>query len=103
MMITAILAIAAPVYMDRASYPAASPIKDAEALGGHGTSNNLPQTISQNSPQDLLTISRSNDKVTVQITNKSTPALWLRAADGNLIAWLEAKVGDTWQPIQYHY
>jgi hypothetical protein len=103
MMITALLALSAPIYTERAIYPATSPIKDSEALGGHGTSTNLPKPITKNSPKELISIIRQNSKLTIQITNHKTPNLWLRAADGNLIAWLEAKVGDTWQPLQYHY
>jgi hypothetical protein len=103
MMITALLALSAPIYMERAVYPAASPIKDSEAIGGHGTSTNLPKPITKNSPKELISIIRQDSKLTIQITNYNTPNLWLRAADGNLIAWLEAKVGDTWQPLQYHY
>lgn len=103
MMITALLALSAPIFMERAIYPAASPIKDSDALGGHGTSSNLPKPITKNSPKELLSIVRNDSILTIQITNHNTPNLWLRAADGNLIAWLEAKVGDTWKPIQYHY
>ncbi len=103
MMITALLALSAPIYMERAVYPAASPIKDTEAIGGHGTSTNLPKPITKNSPKELISIIRQDSKLTIQITNHNTPNLWLRAADGKLIAWLEAKVGDTWQPLQYHY
>lgn len=102
-MITALLALSGPIFMERAIYPAASPIKDSDALGGHGTSSNLPKSITKNSPKEFLSIVRKDSKLTIQITNHNTPNLWLRAADGNLIAWLEAKVGDTWKPIQYHY
>lgn len=103
MMITALLALSAPIFMERAIYPAASLIKDSDALGGHDTSFNFPKPIIKDSPKELLTIVRKDSKLTIQITNHNTPNLWLRAADGNLIAWLEAKVGDTWKPIQYHY
>ncbi|MBA4292622.1 hypothetical protein C0431_06585 [bacterium] len=103
MMITALLALSAPIYMERAVYPAASPIKDTEAIGGHGTSTNLPKPITKNSTKELISIIRQDSKLTIQITNHNKSNLWLRAADGNLIAWLEAKIGDTWKPIQYHY
>ena len=89
--------------MKPAQYPAASPVPDQTAPGGFSPSSNLPTKIPGEPKLDLLSLTEKNGTFIVRIANTATNDLWLRASDSNLIAWLEAKSGDTWKPIQFHY
>ncbi|MBX3096875.1 MAG: hypothetical protein KF812_08435 [Fimbriimonadaceae bacterium] len=92
-------------FMQAASYPCGSPITDPEALGGHGSSTNLPSPITgDNRGREglQLRVVPNNGTVQVMIQNFGDP-IWLDAADGNLLAWLELKDGDAWKPTEYHH
>lgn len=91
-----------PTYISWARYPAKSPIPDQLSPGGFAESDNLPQPNTAKTPNSLATVKQVNGVTTVTIANKDNPNLWFRAADGNLLIWLEAKNGNKWQPIQYH-
>lgn len=102
MIIPILLLATPPAYMQHAAYPAGSLVEDTEAPGGFGTSDNFPKQFTPGRYPNLLTISRTDEKISIAIANQTNETLWFRAADGNLIAWLEAKDGNTWKPIQYH-
>ncbi|MBL8068179.1 MAG: hypothetical protein JNM28_07000 [Armatimonadetes bacterium] len=92
----------APTYISRASYPAKSPIRDQVSPGGFAESVNLPQPNTAKTPNTTATVAQVDGVTTVTLANRDNPNLWIRAADGNLLMWLEAKNGKKWQPIQYH-
>lgn len=92
----------APAYISRASYPAKSPVPDQLSPGGFAESSNLPRPNSAQTPNAVATVEQADGVTTVTLANRDNPNLWFRAADGNLLMWLEAKNGTKWQPIQYH-
>ena len=92
--------------MQPARYPAASPIADTQALGGHGTSNNFPKPIGDKlgaAGKLSVVLSHKDAMITVAIRNRNSKEEWLPAHDGNLIGHLEARYGNgAWRPIEYH-
>ncbi|MFM9872439.1 MAG: hypothetical protein ACKVQS_03115 [Fimbriimonadaceae bacterium] len=105
MMIAATLlaTVIQPAYMQHAQYPAGSLIEDTQSPGGNATSDNFPKQFGPGRYTDFITLNRQGEKINIAIANKSNETIWLRAADGNMLAWLEAKDGKTWRPIQWHY
>lgn len=92
-------------YIVQARYPAASLKADTQALGGFGESKNFPKPRQVKSKlQSKLSIQlQPNDfGLTVRLFNASQKDEWLRAADGNMMAWLEAEDKGEWKPIEYH-
>jgi hypothetical protein len=105
MMIAATLlaTVIQPAYMQHAIYPAGSLIKDTRSPGGNATSDNFPKQFAPGRHTHFLTLNRQGEKINITIANDRNETIWLRAADGNLLAWLEAKEGNTWRPIQWHH
>lgn len=92
-------------YMQHASYPCGSALPDPEAIGGHSVSSNLPCPITGDTRgrEGLqLRVIPSGGTIQVRIQNFGEP-VWLNAADGNLMAWLELRDGEKWKPTEYHY
>ncbi|HRJ95390.1 MAG TPA: hypothetical protein PLL78_01795 [Fimbriimonadaceae bacterium] len=93
-------------YMSLASYPAGSAIADPEAPGGHGASDSFPAPITRKELRGkgltaLLLPSKAG--VVLHIGNDRSDS-WLRASDGSLQGWLEAKdATGKWRPIEYHH
>lgn len=93
-------------YMNRAVYMAASELKDPLAPGGFGTSDRKPMEIRD---RNLLgtaaraVLSRTKTGFTLWLVNGGREPAWFRAADSNILGWLEAKDGSgNWKPIEYH-
>ena len=88
-----------------AHYPAGSPVEDPNALGGHGTSTNLPVTIARDELKGRgLTAFLAESKQGVALfLGNDLESSWIPAADGNILGYLEAKnAKGVWKPIQYH-
>lgn len=92
--------------MSLASYPAGSRTVDPQAPGGHGVSNNFPTPISRPELRGkglTALLVGSKDGVTLYLGNDRGES-WLRASDGNLTGWLEAKnPAGQWKPIEFHH
>ena len=94
-----------PDYMVQASYPAGSMKTDPTEVGGHQESGNVPTPMASNSRQRKslgVELSATQTGISIRIFNSSENNEWLRAVDGNMIAWLEALDGKDWIPIEYH-
>lgn len=90
-------------YMQAARYIAGSPA-DPEAIGGYGTSDNLPYSFFQQGNGLRATVEQGKGGVTVRLGNAGPTEVWLRAADSNLTAYLEAKdESGAWRPIEWHH
>lgn len=94
-----------PTYMIQARYPAGSLKKDTVSPGGNSESSNMPRLIKgKRIPVNALsaTISETDGGVSIDFLNTSNQDEWMRAADGNMLGWLEALDGKEWKPIEYH-
>lgn len=96
-----------PKYMQHASYPAASPVKDPTAPGGFATCDRLPTRVKDT---ELLLrglgvyLSKANGELTLRLVNGSSVPVWFRAADSDIQAMLEAKTSrGKWAPIEFHW
>lgn len=90
-------------YMQGARYFAASPA-DPEAPGGYGTSDNQPYSYFQQGTGLRATLEKGKGGVTLRLGNAGPDGVWLRAADSNLTAYLEAKdKSGAWRPIEWHH
>ncbi len=90
-------------YLQAARYIAGSPV-DPEAIGGYGSSDNLPYSYFQQGTGLRATLEKGKSGVTVRLGNAGPGEVWLRAADSNLTAYLEAKdKSGTWKPIEWHH
>ena len=94
-------------YMQPAHYGAASAMPDTTAAGGFGESDNQPHLIRDtrlkgDGPKALLRMGR--DQLVLTLGNQTARDVWFRAADGNLLGYLEAKdARGVFRPIQYHH
>lgn len=94
-------------YMQHARYGAASAMPDTTAPGGFGESSNLPKPVSDPrlvgaGPKALLAAIR--DRFVLTLGNRTARDVWFRAADGNILGYLEAKdARGVFRPIQYHH
>ncbi|MBX7133693.1 MAG: hypothetical protein K1X67_13555 [Fimbriimonadaceae bacterium] len=90
-------------YMQPARYFAGSPA-DPEATGGYASSNNLPSALFQRGNGLTANLEKGKSGVLLRLGNAGPPEVWLRAADSNLTAFLEAKdKSGTWKPVEYHH
>lgn len=93
-------------YMGPARYYAGSNLPDPQAAGGYGTSDRLPVRITDrallgNSARPVL--SRTGSVFTLWVVNGGTQPTWFRAADSNILGWLEARdASGKWKPIEFH-
>lgn len=92
-------------YMQHGVYMAGSMIEDPTAAGGFFAAENHPVRV----PEDQLSnkiaaiLTTSGKGLEVRLSNGGEIA-WIRAADSNLFAWLEAKdMQGNWQPIEYKH
>lgn len=92
-------------YMIQARYPAGSLKKDTVSPGGNAVSSNMPIPITNRrivAKSLFANLSESANGVKIEFLNTSDKDEWMRAADGNMLAWLEALDGKEWKPIEYH-
>jgi hypothetical protein len=92
-------------YMIQALYPAGSLKKDTISPGGNAESSNMPQPIRGRKlvmKALFANLSQTDDGVKIEFWNSTDQDEWMRAADGNMLAWLEALDGNEWKPIEYH-
>ena len=92
-------------YMIQALYPAGSLKKDTISPGGNGESSNMPHPIKGRRiviKALYANISQTDSGVKIEFWNSTDQDEWMRAADGNMLAWLEALDGKDWKPIEYH-
>lgn len=92
-------------YMIQALYPAGSLKKDTISFGGNAESSNMPKPISGRRiviKALHANLSQTDDGVKIEFWNSTDQDEWMRAADGNMLAWLEALDGQDWKPIEYH-
>lgn len=94
-------------FMGHATYMAASDLQDTQAPGGFGKNDRKPIAIHDpailgNAARAVLC--RSTTGFTIWLVNGGRKPAWFRAADGNILGWLEAKdKAGRWKPIEYHY
>ena len=94
-----------PRYMIQALYPAGSLKKDTVSPGGNAESSNMPHPIKGRRiviKALFANLAQTDDGVKIEFWNSTDQDEWMRAADGNMLAWLEALDGKDWKPIEYH-
>ena len=80
---------------------------DTTAPGGFGESSNQPKPVwdvrlKGDGPKALLVVPR--DQLVLTAGNRTTREAWFRAADGNILGYMEAKdARGVFRPIQYHH
>ena len=92
-------------YMIQARYPAGSLKKDTVSPGGNSESSNMPHPIKGRRiviKALYANLSQTDNGVKIEFWNSTDQDEWVRAADGNMLAWLEALDGKDWKPIEYH-
>ena len=92
-------------YMIQALYPAGSLKKDTVSPGGNAESSNMPLPIKGRRiviKALFANLAQTDDGVKIEFWNSTDQDEWMRAADGNMLAWLEALDGKDWKPIEYH-
>jgi hypothetical protein len=94
-----------PKYMLQAFYPAGSMKHDTVSPGGNAESSNMPHLLVgvQKVKALYANLSAVDGGVRIDLRNSSGQDEWMRAADGNMLAWLEALDGKDWKPIEYHH
>jgi hypothetical protein len=92
-----------PRYLMQARYHAGS-LPHPKTPNSHITFANFPTTIQSNrllNGRLGASISATKEGLRIIVANGSDKDIWLPATNGSLSAFLEAKVGDKWQPIEF--
>ncbi len=94
-----------PKYMIQALYPAGSLKPDTVSPGGNASSPNMPHPIKGRRLGEKsfgANLTEAEGGVKIEFWNSTDQDEWMRAADGNMLGWLEALDGKDWKPIEYH-
>jgi hypothetical protein len=93
-------------YMQPGVYSAASRSADPEALGGYGRNERYHTPVDRVYLKNGLEarLEESKSGLTLRLSNGTSEGAWFRAADSDILAYLEAKDDKgQWRPIQFKH